>query len=506
MPFLDNLVWIIIVLLVLLIALALLAYVKAPPDTAYIVSGLKREPKVIIGGSGFRIPFLQRLDKLYLGQMSVDIRTSQPVPTNDFIDVTVDAVSKVRINPSKEGIQLASKNFLNKAPIAIANDLQDSLQGNMREVIGTLSLKDITTDRDSFSDQVMKKAGVDMQRLGIEILSCNIQNVTDGKGLIADLGADNTAKITKDASIARAQAERDVAIARARADKDANDARVAADTEIAQKQNELAIRKAELKRESDIKKAEADAAYEIQNQEQQKTIRAATVNASIAEAEREAELRQREVLVKQQELAAQIEKQADAEKYRVEREAEAALAQRQRDAEAVKYEQQQEAEAQKALAEAARFAAEQEAAGIRAKGEAEAAAILAKGNAEAEAMERKAEAYAKYGRAAVTQMIVEVLPSIAREVAAPMASIDKVTVIGSDASGVSSVSNNVGAVMARLFETVQETTGLDLREVVKAETYDAKVNRNITVEGLPDGTKVDVKVDATTTGNPYAQV
>ncbi|MBR2835123.1 MAG: flotillin family protein, partial [Coriobacteriales bacterium] len=227
---------------------------------------------------------------------------------------------------------------------------------------------------------------------------------------------------------------------------------------------------------------------------------------SIAEAEREAELRQREVLVKQQELAAQIEKQADAEKYRVEREAEAALAQRQRDAEAVKYEQQQEAEAQKALAEAARFAAEQEAAGIRAKGEAEAAAILAKGNAEAEAMERKAEAYAKYGRAAVTQMIVEVLPSIAREVAAPMASIDKVTVIGSDASGVSSVSNNVGAVMARLFETVQETTGLDLREVVKAETYDAKVNRNITVEGLPDGTKVDVKVDATTTGNPYAQV
>ena len=126
--------------------------------------------------------------------MTVDIKTEQSVPTNDFINVNVDAVAKVRITPSQEGIRLAAKNFLNKKPEDITMDLQDSLQGNMREIIGTLSLKEINTDRDSFSDQVMLKASKDMDKLGIEILSCNIQNVTDDNGLIRDLGADNKSR------------------------------------------------------------------------------------------------------------------------------------------------------------------------------------------------------------------------------------------------------------------------------------------------------------------------
>ena len=159
---------VVIALVVLIIATG---YVKAPPDQAFIISGLSRDPKIISGGSGIRIPVLQRVDKLYLGQMSVDIKNEQAVPTNDFINVNVDAVAKVRISPTQEGIKLAAKNFLNKRPEAITLDLQDSLQGNMREIIGTLSLKEINTDRDSFSDQVMNKASSDMDKLGIEILS-----------------------------------------------------------------------------------------------------------------------------------------------------------------------------------------------------------------------------------------------------------------------------------------------------------------------------------------------
>ncbi len=154
--------------------LLLLGYVKAPPDQAYIISGLKKESRILIGRAGIKVPFFERLDKLYLGQMTVDIKTEQSVPTNDFINVNVDAVAKVRISPTPEGIKLAAKNFLNKLPNAITTDLQDSLQGNMREIIGTLSLKEINTDRDSFSDQVMSKASKDMDKLGIEILSCNI--------------------------------------------------------------------------------------------------------------------------------------------------------------------------------------------------------------------------------------------------------------------------------------------------------------------------------------------
>ena len=195
-----------------LVILLFVSYVKAPPSAAFIISGLSKEPRVLIGSGGFRIPFFERLDRVYLGQITVDIKTEESVPTTDFINVDVDAVAKIRVMPTNEGTRLAAKNFLNMMPNEIAEQLQDSLQGNMREIIGTLDLRSLNTDRDGFSDQVMTKAQPDMAKLGIEIISCNIQNVTDKEGLIKDLGADNTAKIKKDASINRAIAERDVKI------------------------------------------------------------------------------------------------------------------------------------------------------------------------------------------------------------------------------------------------------------------------------------------------------
>ena len=484
-----------IVPVILVIIIITQGYVKAPPDHAYIISGLRKQPRVLIGRAGIKIPFFEQLDKLYLGQITVDIKTDEYIPTNDFINVMVDAVAKIRVADDDERMKLAMRNFLNKEPANIAADLQDSLQGNMREIIGTLTLRAINTDRDSFSDQVMIKASKDMEKLGIDILSCNIQNVTDEHGLIQDLGMDNTSKIRKDASIAKAEAERDIAIAQAAADNAANDARVAAETEIAQQ------------KASDTKKAEADAAYEIQKQEQQKTIQTATVNAQIARAEREAELRKQEVLVQQQALEAEINKKADADRYAIEQAAAAGLTKRQREAEAKKYEQEQEAlakkaqadaeqyerekdaEAQKAIAEAQKYSMVQEAEGIRAKGEAEAAAIRAKALAEAEGMEKKAEAYQKYNKAAMAEMMIQVLPDIAGKIAEPLSQIDKITIIGggSDSdNGVGAIAGNVPVVMAKLFESMKETTGVDLAEIMKADTYDAKVNRNVNLTGAPD--------------------
>ena len=419
-----------VIAVAILLVLLLMGYVKAPPDQAYIISGLKKDGKILIGRAGIKIPFFERLDKLYLGQMTVDIKTEQSVPTNDFINVNVDAVAKVRISPTPEGIKLAAKNFLNKKAVDITRDLQDSLQGNMREIIGTLSLKEINTDRDSFSDQVMQKASKDMDKLGIEILSCNIQNVTDENGLIRDLGADNTSLIKKNAAIAKAQADRDVAIAQAEADKAANEARVLSDTEIARMNNELEIKKAELKIISDTKKAEADAAYTIQQQEQQKSIETATVNAQIAKAERDAELKKQEVEIAKQKLDAEIRAQADAQRYRMEQEAQADLFKRQKDAEAKRYEEEQAAEAAKKAAEAAKYAKEQEAAGIAAVGKAEAEAIQAKALAEAEGIDRKAEAMKKYGQAAMVEMVMQALPDIARNVAEPLSKVEKITMYG----------------------------------------------------------------------------
>ena len=469
-----SMVPIIVIIAVLLLVLAA-GYVKAPPDRAYIISGLRKNPRILIGRAGIKIPFLERVDKLYLGQMTVDIKTEQSVPTNDFINVNVDAVAKVRIGMTPEAIQLAAKNFLNKIPDQITADLQDSLQGNMREIIGTLSLKAINTDRDSFSDQVMEKASKDMNKLGIEILSCNIQNVTDENGLIKDLGADNTAKIRKDASISKANADKEIAIAQAQADKEANDARVAAELDISQKQNDLAIRQAALKEESDTAQAKADAAYEIEKMVQQQQIETNTVNAQIAKTEREAELKQAEVRVQEQTLEATVKKQADADKYKQIQEAEAAM------------------EVQKKEAEAKKYAMEQEALGIRAKGEAEAEAIRAKGVAEAEAMEKKAEAYKKYNNMAVAEQMIKIMPQMAAEIAKPLAAIDNVNIYGSSADGVSGISGNAPVIMKQVFDTMSAATGVDFTEILKANTYDAAVNKNVNLSGVPSSLELKVE-------------
>lgn len=453
-------------------------YVKAPPDVAFIISGLHERPRVLIGRSGFRIPFFERVDRLCLKQISVDIKTDQYIPTNDFINVKVDAVAKVRVTDDPEGMLLAERNFLNMDEEAIAFSLQDSLQGNMREIIGTLDLRSINTDRDSFSDQVLEKASRDMEKLGIEILSCNIQNVTDEHGLITDLGMDNTSKIKKDAAIAKAQAEKEVAIAQAQAEREANDKRVQADTDIAEKQNALAIQRAGLKAREDTERARADAAYAIQEQEQQRVIQAATVNAQIARTEREAELREREVQVREQELAAQVRKQAEADKYRIEQEAEAALEQRKREAEADRYAAEQEAEAMRLRAEA-------QARATRLQGEAEAEAIRAKGEADAAALEKRALALQKMNQAGMAEMMIKIMPEVAAAVAQPLSSIGNVSIYDAGAGGeggVSRVSAQMPVVIRQVFDTMSEATGVDMRDIMRASSYDAAVNRNVRVE------------------------
>ncbi len=474
------------VIVFLFILIMAIGYKKAPPDVAYIISGLKKEPKVLIGRAGIMIPYLERMDKLMLRQVTIDVKTDDFIPTLDFINIKVDAVVKVRVSTEPQKMKLAMTNFLNKGTQDIVNDLQDSLQGNMREIIGTISLKDINNNRDEFGNQVQSKAKVDMEKLGIEILSCNIQNVMDKNGLIEDLGMDNTAKIKKDASIAKAEADRDVAIAQAKADKDSNDARVDAQTEIAKRNNELEIKRAELKKTADTKQAEADAAYDIQKQEQRKSIETATINADIARQEREVELKAREVEVKEKALEAQIKKQAEADKFAEQQKADADLYKRQKEAEAKKFELEKEAEAKKAQADAQVYTMKQEAEGIRAKGEAEAAAIQAKALAEAEGMEKKAEAYQKYNKAAMAEMMIQVLPDIAGKIAEPLAKIDKITIIGGggDDSGMNTVAGNVPIVMAKLFASMKEATGVDLADIMRADTYDAKVNRKVELTGM----------------------
>ena len=504
------------------VILGFTTYVKAPPSYAYILSGFRREPRVLIGTGGFKIPVIERLDKVFLGQVSVDVKTSIPVPTHDFIDVMVDAVCKVRALPDPVGTRLAAKNFLNMTPQQIANEIKDSLEGNMREVVGAITLQNLITDRDKFSDEIQAKAAKDMQKLGLEVISCNIQNITDSNKLIENLGADNTYAIRKNAAITKANAERDIEIAEQKAKKEANDIRVQTETEIAERNNNLAIKKAELKKESDTIQADADAAYEIQKQEQQKTINIKTVDAQIEQTKREQVLSEERIKITQNELKANVNAKADAQKYetqvnsdakkyQTEIDAQAKLEQQKREAEAKAYMAEQEALAVKAKADAQKYEALQEAAGIEAKGkaeaektrmllEAEAAGILAKGNAEAEAMQKKAEAYEKYGSVAIIDMLSKmnekVLPEIAKNIAEPMGKIGDVKIYGTTGSEIGGISGNVPALMKQSMDVLGDVTGVNLSDVMKAHTIQAKTDSNIHIAGESEETKPEVVVKA----------
>lgn len=476
------------VVVILFVVFILASYIKAPTDRALIVSGLRKNPKFVIGKSALRIPFLQRVDKLELKMISVDVKTKESVPTNEYINVNIDSAVKIKVGSSKEMLEKAASNFLNKNEDYIRNSVGDVLEGNVREIIGQMRLEDIVQDRKMFAEKVQENAAPDMARMGLEIVSFNVQNVTDEGNVIENLGIDRVVSISKSAQISRAESERDIAVAKANATKQANDARIEAETAIAERNNELEIKKQELKRAADVKKAEADAAYEIQQQEQRKTIEITTADANIAKQEKEIELREKEIAVKEKTLDADIRKQAEAEKYATQQKADAQLYQRQKEAEAKQFEIQKQAEAKKAQAEADRFAKEQEAEAVKAQGIADAESIKARGLAEAEAMEKKAEAMAKYGKAAMTEMIIKVLPQMAEAIAKPLESIDKVTIIdgGSGENGVGTFSGNVPSVLAKTIESIKETTGFDLTEVMKANTYDAKTTKNVNFTGLPE--------------------
>ena len=456
--------WLFVAAPVAAILLLLIAgYVKAPPDTAYIISGFLK-PRILIGKAGIRIPFLERMDKLSLKMFSVDVKTTDFVPNAEYINVKVDATVKIRIGQSPEMMTLASRFFLNESESMIISRVQDTLEGNMREIVGQMRLEEMVTDRKAFGERVQENAIPDLEKMGLEMISFNVQSFSDQNNVIDDLGIDNISQIKKGAAIAKAQADRDIAISQAQAAKEANDAKVQADMEIAEKQNSLAIRQAELKQMSDVKQAEADAAYSSPEQEQRKTIEVTSANANIAKAEREAELKAREVEVKKQTLDAEIRAKADAERYRQEQEAQAALFKRQKEAEAKRFEQEQQAAAEMKIAEAQRFAKEQEAEGIAAVGRAEAEAIKAKALAEAEGIDKKAEAMKKYGEAAVVEMIMAALPEIAKNVAEPLSKVDKITMYGEGNSAklVGDIVNST----TQITEGISSGMGIDIKSLL----------------------------------------
>ena len=435
-----------------IVVIFVLGYLKAPPDTAYIISGLGKK-RILIGKAGWRVPFFERVDKLSLRVMQVDVKTSEAVPTNEFINVNVDGVANIKISSDPELLQLASESLLGMRQGELISLVTQVLEGNMREIVGSVGLKEMVQDRQGVAQKITQNVVPDMQKLGIEVVNFNIQNFRDEAGTIENMGIDNVEQIRKNAQIAKANAQRDIAIASANAEEEANAIKVEASKKIAEQNAALAIQQAEMQVKADTKKAEADAAYSIQQESQRKTIEITKANADIARREKEAEIAEKEIAIKERQLDAEIRKKADALKYEAEKQAEADLIRRQREADAKAYEAIKEAEARRAEAEALRFAMEQEAEGIRAKG-----------LAEAQAIEKKAEAQKKMGEASIIEMYLAALPEVVKNAAAPLAQTDKIVMYGEGNS--TKVVKDVMNSANQVFEGMKESTGLDLQSLI----------------------------------------
>ena len=435
------------------------------------MSGLRKKKKILIGRAGFRMPLIERIDKLSLDVMQVDVKTSEAVPTNEFINVTVDGVANIKISSNPELLEKAAEALLGMDKKQLIFLVTQVLEGNMREIVGSVGLKEMVQERQVVAEKIKENAVPDMQKLGIEIVNFNIQNFKDGAGTIENMGIDNVEQIRKAAQIAKAEAARDIAIAEANAKEEANKIAVAAHQRIAEQNTSLSIREAELKKDSDVKRAEADAAYEIQKEEQRKTIEVTSANADIARREKEAELAEKEIALQEKKLDADIKKKADALKYEAEKKAEADLVRRQKESEARRYEEEQAALARMKAAEAEQYEQERRAEAQRALAEAsayakmkEAEGIRAVGLAEAEAIEKKAEAQKKMGEASVLEMYLTALPEVVRNAAAPLAQTDKIVMYGDGNS--SKLVKDVMNSSNQIIEGLTEATGVDMKSLI----------------------------------------
>ncbi len=427
-------------------------YLKAPPDMAYIISGLGKR-RILIGKAGWRFPFFERVDKISLRVMQVDVKTSEAVPTNEFINVTVDGVANVKVSSNPALLEKAAESLLGMHQNELVMLVTQVLEGNMREIVGSVGLKEMVQDRQGVAKKITENVVPDMEKLGIEVVNFNIQNFKDAAGTIENMGIDNVEQIRKNAQIAKANAQRDIAIATANAQQEANAVKVEAEKLIAEQDAALAVQQSDMKVMADNKRAEADAAYNIQQEAQRKTIEITRADADIARREKEAVLAEKEIALRERKLDAEIRKQADAMKYKAEKEAEADLIRRQKDAEARKYEAMQEAQAQRVAAEAARFAMEQEAEGIRAKG-----------LAEAEAIEKKAEAQRKMGEASVLEMYLKALPEVVKNAAEPLTQTDRIVMYGD--GNATRVVRDVMTSASQVIEGLKESTGIDITSLI----------------------------------------
>ena len=460
-------------------------YIKVPPNVALIVSGRKHKYKVkdadgkeitklfgyriVRGGATFVIPFFERVDKLNLGIMQVDIKTNQPVPSQEYIGVLVDGVANIKIGSDDVSVATAAEQFLGWKQHEIAAVAMQVLEGNMREIIGRMTIADLVQNRDKFANETQNAATADMRNMGLEIVNITIQNFSDNDGVLDTLAVKNIAEKKRDADIARAEAERDTVIRQSIADQEGNKARAEANATIAEQNKVLELRRAQFRAEQDRAKADADLAYQVQQENARKALETERAAAELIRLQKETELQAQQVQIQREKLSIEVRERAEAERDAKIAAAEAERMVTQARAEAELYKTQKEAEAKLVLAQK-----EAEAQYVLAEKEAE--AIRMKGEAEAEAMLKKAEAMKQYGQAAMMQMVIDKLPDMAKAVSEPLSKTDKIILFGE--GGATSMARDTAGTMLQTFEAVKDAVGLDIPRMLKDVTTGGLIGRS----------------------------
>ncbi|WP_430609490.1 flotillin family protein [Enterococcus sp. DIV0876] len=435
LQFLSNPIFWLIILLVLLIAFLMIRYRIGKPDEALIVTGsfLGKEGIKILKNSGtFVIPIVQKAHKLSLLTHKLEIGTPE-VYTEQGVPIKASATVLVKVGNSTGSIKTAAEQYLGKSTAELEDEAQEVLEGHLRAILGTMTVEAIYKNRDDFAEQVQEVASTDLKKMGLEIVSFTIKDVSDTNGYLDALGRPQIAVVKKNAEVAESNALRETRIKQAENEQLAQHEEIRRQTEIAEATKEMALKQAQYKQEREVADAKAE---QIAVGEKMKV--------QLIEQEKNIEIQEKQAELTEKELNATVRKKAEADKYVVEQNA---LADKAREI----------AHAQ-AEAEKVKLAAQAEAERIEKLGSADADRIAKVGQAEAESREKMAVALTKLNEAGILMEFIKVLPEIAKEVNAPLSNIDKVVSFGGN-DGLHGMGE---AGLARTFDTIKETTGLDL--------------------------------------------
>lgn len=460
---------------------------KVPQDKALVVTGLKK--RVISGGGGIVIPFLERCDEISLENMSIPVSVTNSLSYNG-VPLNVTGTVIVKIGATDNDILAAMMQFntgnSNGTITNIKDTVKEVLEGKLREIVSTLKVEELYQNREQFSSNVNAVSTQELRSMGLEIKTFTIRELSDDNGYLKSLGVRQTEEVKRQAAIAKAEAERDTAIKVAEAERDTSiqiaeserlskEKKLEAATLIAKAEKDNNLKVAAYRQEQETAKATADSAYEIEKNLRQKEITDAKMQVEIKERQMQTELATQETLRKQEELNAQVQKTAEAEKFKAIQEVEAEKARKMAEADA-------EAHAIKVKAIA-------EAEAVKLKGEADANAIRLRGEAEADSMKKQADAYKEYGEAAILQLMVEKLPEIASAISAPLSQTEKIVIMdnGGENGGAGKIAGYVNNIAGMVPEIMQTLTGKNIMDIMeKALTKTNSVNNYLSVDSTEE--------------------